>query len=1311
MAKDEEQIIILKRFVEQLGIITSYRNAWKEQVEASVETLMSLIRMLGYPVNAIHEVLPVFEQYQQNLSQQPLEPVYVVWDQKQSVIKFRLLPEEAAAVSWSLITEQGSIIEEAVNIRRRQKISVDSCQIDIQLPALPLGYHQFTLKTGKRQYQSLIISAPGTIYFDDRLCDEKKIGLFCPLYSLHSDKSIGCGDLGDMDSLSQWMAEERLGLIASTPLFSAFHNSPCEPSPYSPVSRLFANEFYLDLRQCGPIDPEFIAAIEALNQLPFIDYQRAASLKREIASEQFRRILELPENREALNRFIEAHPEIKVYALFRAYMECTGEEWRNWPQRQRDGLLTEEDVPSDRYHYHLAAQWQLHQQLRVLKKKINQRGQYLYLDLPIGAHRNGFDVWRQQTLYLTETAMGSPPDPLFLEGQNWGMPALNPAKLREQAYLWFIQLIQNIFKQVDILRIDHVMGFNRLYLIPEGHPASDGAYLRYPAEEIYAILCLESHRHQVMIVGENLGSVPPETNRLMKHHGMLNMNVLQYALDAREKIIPTTCKTLTCINTHDMPPFSAWCQGLDITKFQELKLIDETYARQMHKKRRYQLKTLTATLKKQQLNSADLLSSTWQMLAQSPAALQLVNIEDLWGEIYSQNIPNATEEPNWQRKLRYSMEQIKQMSTISRQLKEIHKRRRPVEHPRQSLFSAQDLHLFNEGTHFHLYRHLGAHVIKQDNVTGVNFAVWAPNASQVSVVGSFNHWNKTEHSLSSRGNSGIWEGFIPGVKVGDLYKYTIESDRLQFTAQKADPFAFYQETPPCTASIVWDLHYEWQDEEWLKNRKSKQSLNSPISIYEVHLGSWRRVPEENNRYLSYRELAPLLADYVKQMGFTHVEFLPVMEHPFYGSWGYQTVSYFAPSARFGTPQDFMYLIDYLHQQDIAVILDWVPSHFPMDEHGLAQFDGTHLFEHSDERKGFHPDWKSAIFNYGRHEVQAFLISSAMFWFEKYHIDAIRVDAVASMLYLNYSRKEGEWLPNEKGGHENLEAIHFLRTLNKTAYQYFPDIQMFAEESTAWTGVSAPIEFGGLGFGFKWDMGWMHDTLLYFSRDPIFRRYHQHELSFRMVYAFTENFTLSLSHDEVVYGKGSLINKMPGDEYCKFANLRLLYGYMFCLPGKKLIFMGSEFGQYSEWNHESSLDWHVLDYPIHQGLQHWVRDLNRLYRSQTALHELDWQAHGFEWIDCSDADNSVYSFIRKSSQNECLLIAFNCTPVTRSNYRLGVPEAGNWQLLLDSDAALYGGSAQNQNELLTAEACPFHNRPYSLSLTLPGLSLVIYQWIK
>jgi len=624
-----------------------------------------------------------------------------------------------------------------------------------------------------------------------------------------------------------------------------------------------------------------------------------------------------------------------------------------------------------------------------------------------------------------------------------------------------------------------------------------------------------------------------------------------------------------------------------------------------------------------------------------------------------------------------------------------------------SLFTSFDIYLFKEGSHFRLQEKLGSHTMSVGGVDGTLFAVWAPNAEWVSVMGDFNDWNTESHRLAPRWDgSGIWEGFIPGMGHGSLYKYHIKARGSDYRTDKSDPFAFYWEVPPRSSSIVWDLDYEWRDQDWMKERYNRNALDKPFSVYEVHLGSWRRVPDEGDRFLTYREMAHELADYVREMGFTHVEFLPVMEHPFYGSWGYQVLGFFAPTSRYGTPQDFMYLVDHLHQNGIGVILDWVPSHFPEDVHGLVYFDGTHIFEHADPKKGFHPEWTSYIFNFGRYEVKAFLISSALYWLEKYHADGLRVDAVASTLYLDYGRKEGEWIPNEYGGRENLDAIDFLRNFNEAVYEAHPDIQTIAEESTAWPMVSRPAYVGGLGFGMKWNMGWMHDTLEYFSLDPIHRKYHHNGLTFSIWYAFYENFVLPLSHDEVVYGKGSLLGRMPGDLWQKFANLRLLFGYMYGHPGKKLLFMGGEFGQWDEWYHEKSLDWHLLQYPLHQGAQLWLKDLNHLYKSEPALYERDFEMDGFEWMDMSDWENSIIGFIRKGkSTKDVILVACNMTPVPRVGYNIGVPREGLWRELLNSDGAEYGGSGMGNAGGVEAARIPTHGRPWSLSLTLPPLGVL------
>ena len=620
------------------------------------------------------------------------------------------------------------------------------------------------------------------------------------------------------------------------------------------------------------------------------------------------------------------------------------------------------------------------------------------------------------------------------------------------------------------------------------------------------------------------------------------------------------------------------------------------------------------------------------------------------------------------------------------------------------------MYLLGEGTNYRAYNKMGAHPLTVEGVEGVHFAVWAPNAIRVSVIGAFNHWDGRIHPMQQRGDSGLWELFIPQLKAGDLYKYEVKGHN-DFLMQKADPYAFASELRPRSASVVWDVEdYEWQDTDWMVARDRKNWLDEAISVYEVHLGSWRRNPEEKNRMLSYRELAETLVPYVKEMGYTHIEVLPITEHPFDGSWGYQTIGYYSPTSRFGTPDDFKFFVDRCHQAGIGVIVDWVPAHFPKDAHGLAYFDGTHLYEHADPRLGEHKDWGTHIFNYGRNEVRSFLLSSAVFLADVYHIDGLRVDAVASMLYLDYSRKEGEWIPNKFGGRENLEAVDFLKKFNEIIHAEYPGFLTFAEESTAWPMVSRPVYLGGLGFDMKWNMGWMHDTLNYMQKDPVFRKYHHHQMTFSMIYAFNENFILPFSHDEVVHGKGAMLAKMPGDMWQQFANLRLLYAYMFAHPGKKLTFMGMEFGQWREWQHGESLDWHLLEYDSHLGLQGLMRDLNALLKEYPCLHQIDFSWEGFEWVDLNDWENSMLITLRRGREPDDLLVCgFNFTPMPREGYRIGLPAAGVYEEVLNTDAAQYGGSGLVNRQVIPAEAVEWQGRSHSASVVMPPLGAIYLRY--
>jgi len=626
-----------------------------------------------------------------------------------------------------------------------------------------------------------------------------------------------------------------------------------------------------------------------------------------------------------------------------------------------------------------------------------------------------------------------------------------------------------------------------------------------------------------------------------------------------------------------------------------------------------------------------------------------------------------------------------------------------------SRFTDFDISLFKSGKHYKLYEKLGSHVIEFNGVTGTYFAVWAPNAQYISVIGNFNGWNRGSHGLYVRWDgSGIWEGFIPHVGNGETYKYYIKSS-TGTDLEKADPFALRWEVAPRTASIVADTYYEWSDGEWMKDRYKHNALDKPYSVYEMHIGSWARSPESPDEFLTYTQLADTLVPYIKEMGFTHVEFMPIMEHPYYPSWGYQITGFFAASSRYGSPQQLMQLVEKLHEAGIGVILDWVPSHFPGDAHGLYNFDGTHLYEHEDLRKGFHPDWKSYIFNYGRNEVRAFLISNALFWLDRYHVDGLRVDAVASMLYLDYSRNHGEWEPNIYGGNENLEAISFLKEFNEAVYSHFPDTQTIAEESTSFTGVSRPVYTGGLGFGMKWMMGWMHDSIKYFSADPIYRKYHHNQITFSLIYAFTENFMLPFSHDEVVYGKGSMLRKMPGDEWQQFANLRLLYSYMFTHPGSKLLFMGGEFGQGTEWNFQNSLDWHVLEYPNHQGIKAVVKALNQLYKGEPALYEKSFDYNGFEWVDGGNANDSILIYNRKGiDEDNELVVVLNMTPMVHHDFRVGVHATGKWVEIFNSDAKKFWGSGIDNPKPVSTETVNWHGREQSIKITIPPLAAVIFK---
>ncbi|MCW2962022.1 MAG: 1,4-alpha-glucan branching enzyme [Thermoleophilia bacterium] len=1290
----------LRELARELGVQTEYTDLGGELVRASDAALRSVVGALGVEVATAAESEAALEAWRTRRGRLPIDYVHVVWDGAATPV--RLGHGLTGSVRLTLHLEGGE----------EREIALDRSG-SATLPAgLPHGYHDLVLESGSTRAVSRIISAPRHTHSTSH---DRTWGLFVPLYAARSERDWGIGDLGTAGDLLDLVDAAGGGLLGSTPLLATFLDEPFEPSPYAPISRTFWNEAYLDVEAlpelaASSVARELVRNTAALQQreelraLAHVDHRGVYALKRPVIDACARALLEAEgPRRAAFDRWRTDRALLGEYATFRATLDGSGAAGE---------------------HYHQYAQWVMEEQLAALA---NRGGAGLYLDLPLGVHPDGFDRSHFADLHAPGISIGAPPDPLAEGGQDWGLPPLHPERLRASGYDYQIASIRNLFQHADAARIDHVMGLHRLFWIPSELGAGDGVYVSYAAEEQWAIICLESVRANCVVIGEDLGTVPPVVREQMREHAARRTYVMQFELfpgDVDAPIRPAPADALAAVNTHDTPTWAKVWQGLEPSGRQQLI----SYLRDRG--------LLSDGNESSSVPAEAVHDAALKLLAQGDASAVIANVEDFWGETEPQNVPGtgSHDAPNWVRRTARTVEELgrdRELQTLLRELTDLRAGKVPViesstEEPSVTmsvaapttrvrhdvcLLTAEDIHLFAEGTHNQLHRRLGSHPHEVDGVAGTWFAVWAPNAASVSVVGDFNGWNPEDAPLATAGvteGSGIWHGWIPGIGSGEHYKYQIVSTVDGYQVQKADPFARLAEIPPHTASVVWDGSYAWEDDAWMTERGAHNSLDAPMSVYELHVGSWMRVPEDGSRSLSWRELAPKLIEYIERTGFTHVQFMPVMEHPFFGSWGYQTTGYFAPSSRFGTPDDFKHLVDELHRAGVGVLLDWVPSHFPTDEHGLAFFDGTHLFEHADPRQGFHPDWKSAIFNYSRNEVRSFLLSSALYWIEEYHVDGLRVDAVASMLYLDYSRKDGEWIPNVHGGRENLEAIDFLRQLNSDAYGKEPDIAMIAEESTAWGGVSRPTWTGGLGFGMKWDMGWMHDTLEYFGRDPIHRQHHHDELSFRQVYAYTENFMLPLSHDEVVHGKGSLLDRMPGDTWQQFANLRLLYAYMWTLPGKKLLFMGCEFGHVEEWDHDSSLDWRLLDRPEHAGVLALIHDLNRIYREEPALHEVDFDPAGFSWVDTSDATGSVYSYLRhgRTPGAPDVLVVLNATPSVHENYRIGVPTAGHWTELLNSDAEQYWGSGSGNFGGVDTTPVPIHGHEWSLNLTLPPLGCVV-----
>ncbi|HEV2427165.1 MAG TPA: 1,4-alpha-glucan branching protein GlgB, partial [Acidimicrobiales bacterium] len=1099
-----------------------------------------------------------------------------------------------------------------------------------------------------------------------------------------SHRSWGAGDLGDLDEFARLAGRAGASVVATLPLLAAFGPLEFEASPYRPVSRRFWHERWVDLGRVNglarsPGAARLLSDVYTAERRGrwvdrgHVDGAAAFAAKRAViqawatGEEEFERLIG-----ERVRAWVTENPEVSDYARFRAAGEVYGRDFRSWPSVMRGGLVRWRDVDPSVVRYHLIAQWLVEGQVRDLSRDLAQRGQVLQLDLPVGVHPFGYDVWKDPAEWVSDFSVGAPSDRLAPEGQSWGTPPPNPAAIRDNGHRQLRDALRCHMKVAGLVRLDHVMGLQRLFWVPEGASARDGTYVGMPFAELLAVVGIEAQRHGVDVIGEDLGTVTDELRAAMDREGLRRTYVMQYAIGG-EELDDVPPGAVASVATHDTPTFRGWWEGTDLDERERLGQLVGDDARESRAARLADRERLAHALgRPASAGAGEVLASAHAWLAESRAGVVMVQLEEALGETEAVNLPGTgAERANWTQLASRSLEDLAANNDLDRALLPITTRRGP-RHGAVSpvtLLSDDDLHLLNQGRHFTLHRHFGAHPMTVEGVEGCYFAVWAPNAARVTVIGDWNGWDGASDELVPRANSGVFEGFVAGASAGQAYKYRVKSRLGGKEVDKADPVAFAAETPPATASRIYESHYQWGDEAWMEGRAASSPRDVAMTVYEVHLGSWRR---ENGRSLTYLELAEQLPGHVAGLGFTHVELLPVMEHPFYGSWGYQTTGYFAPTARQGSPDEFRALVDALHRAGLGVILDWVPSHFPSDTHGLGLFDGTHLYEHADPRQRVHPDWLSWTFNYGRHEVRSFLTSSATYWVEEFHADGLRVDAVASMLYLDYSRGPGEWTPNRDGGREDLEAIEFLRQLNDHVRGAFPGVVMVAEESTAWPGVTRPSAEGGLGFSLKWDMGWMHDTLDYLGRDPIFRKFHQGELSFRSVYAAHERFVNPLSHDEVVHGKGSLLSRLPGDDWQRFATYRAMLGLQWLTPGKKLVFMGTELAPADEWDHERGLDWGLAHDPSRRGVADWIVALNALYAAHPTMGIDDATWRDFDWMACDDAEASVYVWRRGEGESEVVAVA-NLTPVPRDGYPVRVPVEGAYRVVANSDDPSYGGS--------------------------------------
>ena len=1307
------------------GVELSYVDGRQDQRDADPDVVVAVLNSFDdmESIPSSNDARSALRQRRQQILDRVVEPVYVVDEGVESVLSIRLR-RSVSSVECRVEFEFGGEISWDVSTEVLAPLSrprgAEGQKFALSLPAMRVGYHHLHLSAGRVSVRSTLIVRPLRGARHRFAHDWRAYSVQAPIFSLHSKRSWGSGDVGDLDEFARLVSNQHATVVSTLPLLATFGPHAFESSPYRPVSRRFWSDRWIALDQVEDLLKS--PAAQHLMNVTYAPERRAAwtvegivdgaaafAAKRNVIQAWAATQSEFVAQHESgLQSFLMDHPDVNDYARFRAAGERFGLDFHHWPSTAKSGLLRWNDVDPSIVRYHVLAQWIIDVQMTDLSSKLAQRGQTLELDVPVGVHPFGYDVWRNPEQYVTTMSIGAPPDELTIEGQTWGSPPPHPENCRNDAHAMFREALRFHMRVAGIVRVDHVMGLQRLFWVPQGAAADAGVYVSMPFKELLAIVAVEAQRLGVDIVGEDLGTVEPDLRQAMRRDGLRRTYVAQFAIGP-EKLDDVPAGSVASFATHDTATFAGWWSGSDIDERENLGLLDALVAESSRDERDVLRRRLAHALECEPDDEpGDVLAALHAWLGESDAGLVMVQLDDLLGEPSAVNIPGTLHErANWSRRATSSLEELASSTTLARTLEPLRASRGyakgRVGAPSATLLTANDLHLLNEGRHFRLYRHLGCHPMIADGVEGCYFALWAPNADRVSVVGDFNGWDGTKDPLSPRENSGVWEGFVAGVAEQARYKYRLHSRLGGDDFDKADPLGRYFEVPSRTATRVWQSSHEWADDEWMQRRAGVDPRQRPVSVYEVHLGSWRRVPEDGNRSLTYRESAPLLAQYALDMGFTHVQLLPVMEHPFYGSWGYQTTGYFAPTSRMGTPDDFKYLVDHLHQHGIGVLLDWVPSHFPADAFALARFDGTHLYEHADVRQRVHPDWQSWTFNYGRNEVRSFLISSACFWLDEFHVDGLRLDAVASMLYLDYSRAAGEWVPNRHGGREDLDAVEFLRQCNDETTQSFPGVMMIAEESTSWPAVTGSTEHGGLGFTFKWDLGWMHDTLDYLSRDAVHRRFHQGELTFRAIYAANEHFMLPLSHDEVVHGKGSVLARMPGDSWQQRANLRLLFGYQFTLPGKKLLFMGDEFAQSREWDHENSLDWHLLDSDVHRGVARWVRRLNDLYRDHAALWRDDASGDDFNWVACDDEEQSVLIWQRGPSDGQLMMIA-NFTPVPREYYDVAVSSSSNWTVLANSDDAHYGGSGYLARDEFLTSAAP--SGAATLHATLPPLSLLV-----